>query len=621
MEGSNFLDKKYPDFTGSKPVERAVRKLKREGKKAPHDRAERIDAYLNRLEDIFEDKRGLSLLKHKILEKYTTKQEEIPESYWKLQEKIIRERGQGGDWANASEEDKQELKRQNSEGVLGDQRASLEQWLDYLALPDSNFTKNESLNRALKYWVFRNVVGLQEYDKEKKEFPKRSKGTIKQFPDINHEALGYVVDAVIKKLGGETLDFEYDIQADERQEFLKFLEKEDFAKLYAWANELMNPIPEHLLPITDGEWRKYNKNSNSQELVQKIRGKGTGWCTAGENTAKTQLTGGDFYVFYSLDDDQKPTIPRIAIRMEGDKIAEVRGVAYKQNLDPYMGEVLTAKLEEFPDKAQYLKKEADMQRLTVIENKIKAKQELNRDDLVFLYEINSPIAGFGYQKDPRIAELRKQRNTREDMSIVFECMPQEIAYSPTEIKKHTKAYVGIWNPEVLKLLPGNITHVYEKFPDKKVFLRELEFDPTIKNSQSAEKMLIKKDYGISDWAKDILKKTKFSGEKKSLKLVSFLVGNLGFPDGATTTEIFAKAKELGLELAPAEVGPQLRLQYADQPMNEYLYIAMEQITDSDGYPLVFYVGRSADGAWLYAYLAYPDDRWNADSRFVFVSRK
>ncbi len=174
-----------------------MQKVKRKGEKVPHERVERTEAYLDRLESIVENKTGLANLKHLILEKYTTKQDEIPESYWKLQEKIMRERGQGGDWERASEEQKEELRRQNSEGVLADQRSSLEQWVDEFASGDMDY-----IPRHLKYWVFRNILGLQEYDKEKKEFPKRSKGTVKQFPDINHEALGYVIDAVTKKLEG-----------------------------------------------------------------------------------------------------------------------------------------------------------------------------------------------------------------------------------------------------------------------------------------------------------------------------------------------------------------------------------------------------------------------------------
>ncbi len=60
MENSKFLDKKYADLAGSKPVERAVVSTKRdpERKFAPHSREERIQAYLDRIDRIVEDERG-----------------------------------------------------------------------------------------------------------------------------------------------------------------------------------------------------------------------------------------------------------------------------------------------------------------------------------------------------------------------------------------------------------------------------------------------------------------------------------------------------------------------------------------------------------------------------------
>ncbi len=611
----NFLNRKFPDLPGSKPVERAVAQARRKGE-SPHNRGERIEVYIERLNTLFKDERSFALLKNKILNQYVTKMEDIPESYWKLQENIMRERGEFGDWNTASEEEKAEIKRQNVEGVLDDQESSLEQWLDYFATSDSDYIPDD-----IKYWIFRNILKLQEYDKQKKEFPKRSKGTIKQFPDRNEEALGYIVDALLKKFEGRKMEFEYDIQPDERQAFEQHLMKEDFAKLYAWANELMNPVPEHLLPVTEGEWRKFDQGSDSHALVQTIRGKGTGWCTAGENTAHKQLQGGDFHCYYTLDDDGKPTIPRIAIRMEQGKIAEVRGIAYKQNLDPYMSEVLATKIEEFPDKEQYQKKDRDMKRLTDIERKTKEKEGLTREDLEFLYEMNSSIDGFGYQKDPRIQEIRKGRNLKEDFPILFDCAPDQIALKKEEITEQTRAYIGEWTPEVMQLLPKETKHIYEEFPNKKVLYRTIENNPSISDAKTAIQALEGKGNVVGNYAKQMLVNVPFSGEQKQFDLVSFSVKALGFPGGATRAEIYQKAQELGLELCPAEVGPHLRLQYVDQPNDDYLVIGMEPVAGGDGSPGLFSVFRGGSGPWLGSGGGRAGSRWVSDDRFVFLRRK
>ncbi|PIR46211.1 MAG: hypothetical protein COV07_04565 [Candidatus Vogelbacteria bacterium CG10_big_fil_rev_8_21_14_0_10_45_14] len=624
----NFLENKYHDLAGSKPVERAVQKEKRESGKAPHERSERIGAYLERLEHIIKDKRGFGLLKYKILERYVTKTEEIPESYWKAQHEEARRRGEGGDWDNATKEQKEEVKRKHAEHVLSDQRSSLEQWVDYFGSSDSDYIPND-----LKYWIFRSIINLQELvkkkegDKEYIEFPKRSRGTVKPFPDINHEALAYVADAVLKKLGGEQITFEYDIEPADREAFARFLAKEDFAKLYAWANELMNPIPEHLLPVTEGRWIKYAQGSDPQALVQTIRGKGTGWCTAGLNTAKTQLTGGDFYVYYTADDQGALTIPRLAIRMQGQsQIAEdPRGIAYKQNVDPYMGTILDEKLKEFGKVGEvYKKKSSDMGQLTEVENKMRAKQELTKTDLVFLYELEKEIEGFGYQQDPRIKELRSERNAKEDALIVFDCASDQIAWKKEDVTNTTKAYCGPLYPSVFK---QNFEHVYPEFPEG----HTKRFDVTTsgQTGKKEREELDKQKINVSPWSDFLLKSEDFKNESRAERhdLIRLSVKDLGFPDGATTAEIFGtkekdfkdgKAYELGLDLCPPDVGPALRLAYSG---TERFWIALKPISDRYDNPLVFSLSSDESGLWLDAYYANPGSRWDASLRFVFRLRK
>ncbi len=130
------------------------------------------------------------------------------------------------------------------------------------------------------------------------------------------------------------------------------------------------------------------------------------------------------------------------------------------------------------------------------------------------------------------------------------------------------------------------------------------------------------NYGrrIGDWANDILGKPAFtiSDEEFEVDLVIKSVAELGFPNGATRAQIYDRAISLGLELCPAEVGPQLRLQYLDQPKDEWLRIAMEPIADSVGDLYVFNVGHAGDDRWLNVHSGHPDRHWSADNRWVFV---
>lgn len=119
-------------------------------------------------------------------------------------------------------------------------------------------------------------------------------------------------------------------------------------------------------------------------------------------------------------------------------------------------------------------------------------------------------------------------------------------------------------------------------------------------------------------ANDILGRSEFSARNAELDLVVVSVADLGFKDGAYRQDFYKNAQELGLELCPAEVGPQLRLQYHDQPKGEWLLVGMEPISDSDDDLMVFRVGRDDDGLWLDGDFGYPRPFWFADSRWVFV---
>ncbi len=104
-------------------------------------------------------------------------------------------------------------------------------------------------------------------------------------------------------------------------------------------------------------------------------------------------------------------------------------------------------------------------------------------------------------------------------------------------------------------------------------------------------------------------------------MVRVKVSDLGLTGNPTTDQIYEKANSLGLDLCPAEVGPYQRLADKDQEMNTLYWIAMKQITDSDGHPVVFRLTRGTDGSWLLGRWAGPDGRWRPGYRLVFSLRK
>lgn len=614
---NNFLEQKYSDMPGSKPVVRAVEKAKKdpERKFAPHSREERIEAYLGRLDKIVEDERGWKLLKNKIIKDLSinTNDEEtlakIATGLYESEKRIAIEQGRGNDIQNLEDNDELIKSYENLAKEKRDiQVKSLNTWLDYLKQNDAQYPT------WFRYFVVRNLSKMGTLNKEKGEYSKRTDFTIAPFPEINSEALGFVYRMLTTGVGNQ--EFIQADQKEKRADLEKMIEKKDFVKLYTFAQiETAGTLNRESLK---GEWVKYNQGSDYHILEDALRGKGTGWCTA-EGSAPSHIQNGDFYVYYTKGASGNYSEPRIAIRMQGDEIAEVRGVNHRQELEPALLDTAQEKYHSLPGGEKFDKKSNDMKKVTELAKKQEKNEKFDKEDLVFIYEMNSPIEGFGYEKDPRIVELRKQRNLKEDASVVFECEPEQIAWKKEEINENTKAYIGKWNPEIAKLIPENIEYLYESFPKKKIFRKTIEL--SIKTPKEYEKELTEQGFRISSYAQDILSKIEPLKQKENADLISFSVEQLGFPNGATLQEIYDKAKELDLELCPPQVGPELRLNYKDQPNGEWLRIAMEPITDRDGDPVLFEVDCRSSGLWLSNDYGGLSVHWSGGSEFVFRSRK
>ncbi len=406
--GESFLNRLYKDlYNSDEVVHTAINSDTKD---------ERVRKYLERLrkvEELARDSKynGLELLKKMYYDKYIIKEENIPESYFELQKKMALERGMG------HIEITEDMKKQLTKDIINDQKSSLDTWLDYLINDDANYPE------WFKYYAFQGMIRLGSYDKATRTFNKRTSSTTNIFVDLNREALALVYDDLCEVLNGKKVDDEV---------LQKLLVGGSFSKLYSYTLELSDKNNKDISDDTKGIWIKYNKGSEPDELVNSLKGKGTGWCTAGKETARQQLESGDFYVYYTKDSNNEYKQPRIAIRMEGSRIGEIRGINEHQNLESEMEEVLEEKLKEFPDRDKYKKKVNDMKKLTDIYNEYK-NRELTNEELRFLYEVDKKIEGFGYKEDPRIEEILKERNKKEDLAKVFNCSPDQISGNPDDV--------------------------------------------------------------------------------------------------------------------------------------------------------------------------------------------
>ena len=126
---------------------------------------------------------------------------------------------------------------------------------------------------------------------------------------------------------------------------------------------------------------------------------------------------------------------------------------------------------------------------------------------------------------------------------------------------------------------------------------------------------------VGDSADEILGRPAFTfaNERRELNLVVLSVAALGFgADGGTLADIHARAVRLGFELCPEEVGPQLRLQYLNQPVGEFLHVAMKPQLTYRGDPVDFTLANGGAGLSLLGGSARPNLVISARAAFVFV---
>lgn len=404
---------------------------------------------------------------------------------------VLVKRGQGGDveaqgmasWKDLDDETKERY-RTNVKQKRDEQVRSLERWIKYVASDEAEYPS------WYKYFIITSLrsMGVEQFELGTYTYGGRDKKTLFRFPTLNQAVLSKVYDRMLAAYTEENRSkptpTKYDIQealrssVDEAEKLFleKYAKEANFAQLYAYELSKYKERTIESKRSQEGIWVKYSQQEEGSaalkrealRLSQSLQDKGTAWCTEGTHFSESQLADGDFYVYYTREDVDKDsystslddmteeerrvvcTMPRIAIKMVGNKIGELRGIVggNEQDLEPEMLDIARAKYRGDSEKGElplggyeeYEKKTSDMKKLLTLIEKDEKGVVFTRDDLCFLYEVDGKIEGFGHNEDPRVEELRSKRNRQEDIVTLCNCEPQFIAHDFPDINEGTQVY-------------------------------------------------------------------------------------------------------------------------------------------------------------------------------------
>jgi hypothetical protein len=140
------------------------------------------------------------------------------------------------------------------------------------------------------------------------------------------------------------------------------------------------------------------------------------------------------------------------------------------------------------------------------------------------------------------------------------------------------------------------------------------------NMNECVESLLKKNYQVSHWIKDIAKRTKTDLEniKFPIILTRIRVSELGIKSATTLKTIYNLLEKENFKLINPLISINLRFYYDEQPKGEWLRIAVpfNSMIDSDGVPHLPKLGHGLGMHFLETYWSYPDSIFHPHNEFI-----
>ena len=401
-------------------VESSFNKARQNKEKLPGKNNERRNfAYLSRLDNMIE-KHGDKVeqkLWEASAENLVMDYEDIPEAYWKQQEQILRDNGQG---RKLSEYEKKIL----AEDLIDKQRQSITSWANYLG------DKNCPYPLWFKVYAFDGISKMSNaLNLDDADYNRRDNTTALSFPKLNAEILAKVYRQINDFYGVDKENWLSKHSDDEK--LVSLVKSANFPKLY--AKELVDTkviikTPERTEDV-HGDWFEY-KLGDEEEIASLAEG--TRWCVVDPNVAHNYLVYGKYghsrntgankessskakFIIFRLEDPNSPGIYAsngfASIRLDPNGIVdEVSGLNEGQAVEDALIPIVKEKTLSLPGGEKYLQKFDDKQALIRLDKKMEKGEDLTKEELSFLYELDRPIATLDTynREDPRIPELKEK---------------------------------------------------------------------------------------------------------------------------------------------------------------------------------------------------------------------
>ena len=312
---------------------------------------------------------------------------------------------------------------QKKKSIIENQKKSLDLWIDFLM-------NDQMYPMWLKYWTLKSITKMGKYDKVKEKFSKRTKNTISSFPEFNSDIIINLYEYIINYINGN---------CGNDNTLNKLIEDGNFSNMYAYSFE--NYFKNNINYI-DGIWKKYSY-SDFDILMNDISNKNTGWCITDPYDAVEFLKLGDFNIYFLKDKNNNYTLPRVCIRDVLGSIMEIRGILPHQNVEYALLDLIDKKLEEYPNGDQFKPLVFDAKKSKIINEKINNNIELNREELIYLYEIKRRISYFGRISNIDVSSIKEKRDIYRDLSDIFMIDKKSIGTNPSDLQNpYLKCYYG-----------------------------------------------------------------------------------------------------------------------------------------------------------------------------------